>query len=71
MRDVSSVTEGGWSPLRKTYHGYVLTEWGRAALRDSITCDCHPKFVGLLFTCNDCGTIYGRWQEQLPQRAQR
>ena len=71
MRDISILPKGGWSPLRKTYNGYVLTDFGKAALRDAMTCDCHPRFVGLLFTCEGCGTVYGLWREQMPQRSQR
>lgn len=42
---------------------FVLTEAGREALRDAETCHCTITFAGLLLVCEECGTVYGHFNQ--------
>jgi hypothetical protein len=39
--------------------GYVLTDSGRALMRDHDVCRCTPKIDGGLIACPDCHTVFG------------
>ena len=38
--------------------GYVLTDAGRAALREPWSCECKLVVQGRNLVCPDCGTLY-------------
>jgi hypothetical protein len=45
---------------------YVITEQGRLDLLQVPTCHCDPKLEGLLFMCQECGTVYGSLRNSGP-----
>lgn len=45
--------------------GYVLTDAGRARLRDHDTCKCLPIIEGGIIECRECGTVLGLVREAL------
>jgi hypothetical protein len=56
MRDTPTVTRT---------HGFFVTPEGHEALMNAGTCMCCIKLVGLLFECEECGTVYGSLRDQV------
>ena len=50
---------------------YVVTEQGKYDLLTADTCQCDPKLAGLLFTCTECGTVYGSLRNSGPWNGRR
>lgn len=43
---------------------YVLTEAGRNALAMAVECECKIRLIGVLLSCDECGTVYGSLKDQ-------
>lgn len=50
---------------------YILTEQGRLWSVYPIDCLCDVRLVGILFSCSECGTVYGSVKDAKKPRAQR
>jgi hypothetical protein len=46
---------------------YWITDKGRAAI-DEERCRCRIVIEGLLWVCQECGTIYGRFEQLVGAR---
>jgi len=61
-------------PLKRTVpqgERWTITEKGRKAADETLYCVCDVRLNGILFTCPDCGTVYGSMREAHKPRAQR
>lgn len=45
-------------------HGWYVTPEGHEALTSADCCLCHIRLDGLIFSCPECGTVYGVMREQ-------
>lgn len=52
-------------------NGYLVTPQGHEDLASAPLCVCNVRLDGLLFSCPDCGTVYGIMREQDPGRYAR
>lgn len=50
---------------------YILTEQGRLWSVYPIDCLCDVRLTGILFTCAECGTVYGSIRDAMKPRAQK
>lgn len=50
---------------------WTITARGVSAVLYAEYCACDVKLTGILFTCPECGTVYGSIKEASKPRAQR
>jgi hypothetical protein len=48
--------------------GYVLTDAGRALMRDHDVCRCVPLIDGGFIHCRECGTVFGLLREAVVEQ---